>query len=96
MKRKILLPAMLMGTVLIAGTLMLSGCGQMAIPDTMKIQNVGDNAIRVSSKEQVKVEPDIAEIVYSVYSQASDAQTCQTQNNTDLTKVIELDRKSVV
>lgn len=90
MKRKILLPAMLMGTVLIAGTLMLSGCGQMAIPDTMKIQNVSGNVIKVSSKEQVKVEPDIAEIVYSVYSQASDAQTCQTQNNTDLAKVIEL------
>ena len=46
------------------------------------------NVISVSSREQVKVEPDIAEIIYSVYSQASDAPTCQTQNNSDLDKVL--------
>lgn len=90
MKRQILLPVMLVGTVIMAGSLMLSGCGQTTIPDTMKIQNVRGNVIKVSSKEQVKVAPDIAEVVYSVYSQASDAQTCQTQNNTDLAKVIDL------
>lgn len=90
MKKQRILPVMMVGTMILAGSLMLSGCGQTTMPDTMKIQNVGGNVIRVSSKEQVKVVPDIAEVVYSVYSQASDAQTCQTQNNTDLGKVIEL------
>lgn len=85
MRKQILLP------VVLAGALMLTACSQTAsVPGTVKVQNVDDNVVRVNSREQIKVEPDIAEIVYGVYSQASDAQTCQTQNNTDLEKVIEL------
>ena len=71
-----------------AGALTLTACGSTAIPDTINVQNVENNVISVSSREQVKVEPDIAEIIYSVYSQASDAPTCQTQNNSDLDKVL--------
>ena len=56
-----------------AGALTLTACGSTAIPDTINVQNVENNVISVSSREQVKVEPDIAEIIYSVYSQASDA-----------------------
>ena len=71
-----------------AGALTLTACGSTAIPDTINVQNVENNVISVSSREQVKVEPDIAEIIYSVYSQASDAPTCQTQDNSDLDKVL--------
>lgn len=71
-----------------AGAFTLTACGSTAIPDTINVQNVENNVISVSSREQVKVEPDIAEIIYSVYSQASDAPTCQTQNNSDLDKVL--------
>lgn len=82
---------LLLLTAVMAGTMMLTACGQtVAMPDTVKIQNAGENVVKVSGREQVKVEPDVAEVVYAVYSQASDAQTCQTQNNTDLEKVIEL------
>lgn len=82
----------LAAALLAAGAVSMTACsGQPAgIPDTVKVQNVENNVISVSSKEQVKVEPDMAEIVYSVYSQASDAQTCQTQNNTDLDQVLGL------
>lgn len=73
-----------------AGAFSLTACGSTAIPDTIKVQNVENNVINVNSKEKVKVEPDIAEVVYSVYSQASDAQTCQTQNNSDLEKVLDM------
>ena len=73
-----------------AGALTLTACGSNTIPDTVKVQNVENNVISVSSREQVKVEPDMAEIIYSVYSQASDAQTCQTQNNSDLDKVLSM------
>lgn len=71
-----------------AGVLSLTACGSTTVPDTFKVQNVENNVISVSSREQVKVEPDMAEVIYSVYSQASDAQTCQTQNNADLEKVL--------
>lgn len=72
------------------GALSLTACNSAALPDTIKVQNVENNVISVSSKETVKVEPDMAEVIYGVYSQASDAQTCQTQNKTDLDKVLGL------
>ena len=37
-----------------------------------------------------QAEPDIAEITYSVYSQAADASTCQSENQTDLDAVLAL------
>lgn len=68
---------------------MVAGCGSS--PSGMvQVQNVDQQVIRVSSRETVKAVPDMAQIVYSVYSQASDAQTCQTQNGTDLSRVLEL------
>ena len=73
-----------------AGALTLTACGSTTMPESIKVQNIDSNVISVSSREQVKVEPDMAEIIYSVYSQASDAQTCQTQNNSDLQKVLDL------
>lgn len=70
------------------GALSFTACKSAVIPDTIKVQSVENQVISVSSRETVKVEPDMAEVVYSVYSQASDAQTCQTQNKTDLDKVL--------
>ena len=46
--------------------------------------------ITVTSQEKIKAEPDIAEITYSVYSQAADASTCQSENQTDLDAVLAL------
>lgn len=82
--RCVLMPAM------VTGLLMLTACGQKSLPDTVRIENAGEKGIQVSSREKVEVKPDIAEIVYSVYSQASDAQTCQTQNQTDLQAVLDM------
>lgn len=81
-----------------AGALIMTGCaGSTAVfPDTVMVQNAETNVIQVSSREQVKVEPDMAEIVYSVYSQASDAPTCQTQNGSDLDRVLEVLKNSGV
>lgn len=89
MRRQMLLPTVLTGAV-ICGTFLFTGCANTAVPETINVQNVARNVIRVDSKEQVKVEPDIAEIIYSVYSQASDAQICQTQNGKDLDNVLAL------
>ena len=38
-----------------AGALTLTACGSTAIPDTINVQNVENNVISVSSREQVKV-----------------------------------------
>lgn len=84
------LKAGLAAVLISAGALSLTACGSTTIPESIKVQNIDSNVISVSSREQVKVEPDMAEIIYSVYSQASDAQTCQTQNNSDLQKVLDL------
>ena len=50
----------------------------------------GKYGITVTSQEKIKAEPDIAEITYSVYSQAADASTCQSENQTDLDAVLAL------
>ena len=55
------------------------------IPDTIKVENVKDNVITVQSTEVV---PDMAELVFSVTTQAADAKACQEQNSKDLDNVI--------
>ncbi len=48
------------------------------------------NTITVNSSESVCVIPDIAQIVYSVRTEAKTAGDCQQQNAADVSKVIEL------
>ncbi|WP_289284785.1 SIMPL domain-containing protein [Parablautia intestinalis] len=48
------------------------------------------NSITVNSSENVTVIPDIAEVVYAVRTQASDAAACQQQNAESVGQVIEL------
>ncbi len=48
-----------------------------------------ENTITVNSSEKVTVVPDIAQIVYSVQTQARDAAGCQSKNSEDVNKVIE-------
>ena len=64
------------------------GSTSAPIPDTIKVENVKDNVITVQSTEEVKVVPDMAELVFSVTTQAADAKACQEQNSKDLENVI--------
>ncbi len=57
------------------------GSTSAPIPDTIKVENVKDNVITVQSTEEVKVVPDMAELVFSVATQAADAKACQEQNS---------------
>ncbi|MBD5547921.1 MAG: SIMPL domain-containing protein [Lachnospiraceae bacterium] len=50
----------------------------------------GSNSITVNSSEKVTVVPDIAEVVYSVRTQAREAAACQQQNTEQVSQVIEL------
>ena len=64
------------------------GSASAPIPDTIKVENVKDNVITVQSTEEVKVVPDMAELIFSVTTQAADAKACQEQNSKDLDHVI--------
>ena len=64
------------------------GSASAPIPDTIKVENVKDNVITVQSTEEVKVVPDMAELVFSVTTQAAGAKACQEQNSKDLDHVI--------
>lgn len=52
--------------------------------------NYGTNSITVNSSEKVTVVPDIAEIVYSVRTEAKEASDCQQQNSEAVSQVIGL------
>lgn len=61
------------------------------IPDTIKVQNVDSayNQVSASGKEEVKVAPDMAEIVFSIHTQKSTAEECQQENAKNLNATIE-------
>ena len=72
--------------------LSLSGCnGATQIPGTIKVENVNseDHVITVAGREEVKVVPDRAQIIYSVYTREDTAAACQEKNGKDLDSAIE-------
>ena len=70
------------GTMTMTSAAGLAGC--TSAPASVTVQSAENTGITVTSQEKIKAEPDIAEITYSVYSQAADASTCQSENQTDL------------
>ena len=76
------------GTMTMMSAAGLAGC--TSAPASVTVQSAENTGITVTSQEKIKAEPDIAEITYSVYSQAADASTCQSENQTDLDAVLAL------
>ena len=76
------------GTMTMTSAAGLAGC--TSAPASVTVQSAENTGITVTSQEKIKAEPDIAEITYSVYSQAADASTCQSENQTDLDAVLAL------
>ncbi|MDO4266887.1 MAG: SIMPL domain-containing protein [Eubacteriales bacterium] len=86
--------------------LVMTGCSAtgstVTLPDTIKVQNTdSSDTITVTGTKEVQVTPDMAEIAFSVSSQASTASSCQEANNRDVTAAIEtlkglgVDEKSI-
>ena len=79
-----------------AGAVLLTACSTgtqgagTAAGGVVQVQNVEEQVISVSSREEVQVTPDMAEIVYSVYTQEADAKACQEANGKQLDQVIEM------
>ncbi len=68
----------------------MSGC-TAGMPDVVKIENAENtaNTITVSGEEEVKIAPDMAEVLYSVRTQAADAGQCQEENAKNLAQTVE-------
>ncbi|RGZ00153.1 SIMPL domain-containing protein [Clostridium sp. AM58-1XD] len=78
---------------ILMGSAVLTACtgGAVSTPGgVVQVQNVENQVISVSSSEEVKITPDMAEIVYGVYTQAEDAKACQENNGKQLDRVIEM------
>ena len=77
-------------------SLSLIGCGPstaapLASADSASASSVYEtNSIIVNSSEKITVTPDIAEVVYSVRTEAKEAADCQQQNAEAVSQVIEL------
>lgn len=84
MKKRMALAAMVLG-----GTMMMTACAAGTSGGTAKMENGQSKVVNVRSSETVTAEPDMAEVELTVYSQATDPKTCQTQNSADLQKVVD-------
>lgn len=83
-----------------AAMLGLTACGagnvQSPAADSnqvVKVQNVENSVISVSSKEEVKVVPDMAQIVLGVHAEDPDAKVCEDKSVESLENVIEFLRQ---
>lgn len=70
----------------------LSACSaQTQVPGTIVVQSAdtASNQLTVSGKEEVRVVPDMAEIVFSIHTQKPTAEECQQENAKNLDATIE-------
>lgn len=81
--------------ILAAGAMVLSACGSQVstpLPEVIKVENVGessDGKVTITSRETVKVTPDMAKIVYGITTENEDSQVCQQENTDKLNAVLE-------
>ena len=75
--------------LLFCALLTLSACQQEGAAEDTPVDETA-RSVTVNSTEQVSVVPDIAEIVYSIQTQGSDAQTCQEENSATSDQVVAL------
>ena len=73
--------------IVTAAMLPLSGCG--TVPQSVQLVGAESHVITVTASEEVRVEPDMAEIVYGVTTEAADAETRRQQNGEAIAAVVE-------
>lgn len=60
------------------------------LPGVSSLSGYASNSISVNSSEKITVVPDIAQVEYSVRTEAGDAAACQQKNTESVSQVIEL------
>ncbi|MDO5408198.1 MAG: SIMPL domain-containing protein [Eubacteriales bacterium] len=72
----------------------LTGCAgtNTGVPMTVTVEQPENNVntVTVTGKEEVRVVPDMAQVVYGIHTQAKDAGTCQQKNGESLDQAIEV------
>lgn len=73
-----------------AAALGMTGCSS-SVPSVITVENpeAAQNMITVTGKEEVKVVPDMAEIIFAVRTEAESAEACQQQNAETLNQTVE-------
>ena len=61
----------------------------VSFPTAIQVQNADNQVITVSSSQEVYVTPDIAQLVFSVTTEAKTAEECQQKNTESLNQVLE-------
>ena len=75
----------------LCAALTLTACQAQPAEETgSTAEAASEGSVTVNSTEQVSVVPDIAEIVYSIQTQGSDAKTCQADNSAAADQVVAL------
>lgn len=85
--------------VIAAAAMGLTACATQptaAPAANVSVDNKSFNTIQVQSTEKVKVVPDMAEVNYSVSTQAADPKAAQETNTQDVNKVIDFLKKAGV
>lgn len=80
--------ALLAASIVLGLTACAQGAADQPFPNIIKIENAESSVITVQAAEEVKVVPDMAEIIFAIATQAEDAKSCQEQNAKDLENVI--------
>lgn len=62
--------------------------GTVQVPDRIQIENTDTQVITVNAKEEVKVVPDMAQVIYGVTTQNEDAAKCQEDNAAKMNQLI--------
>ena len=81
-------PVITSGDKGVAASNVASGAGGQP-SGVLKVETVDSQVITVSSRETVKVVPDLAEIIYAVTTQDKDAGVCQKENKEKINRLID-------
>lgn len=79
------------GAALLIGVAAFAMTGCSSAPSVISVENVesGTEKITVTGKEEVRVVPDMAEVIYAVRTEAETAEECQHKNSESVTQALE-------
>lgn len=71
-----------------SGSAVPAAGGTVQVPDRIQVENTDTQVITVNAKEEVKVVPDMAQVIYGVTTQNEDAAKCQEDNAAKMNQLI--------
>lgn len=72
------------------GTTAPAAGGNVQVPDKIQIENTDTQVITVNAKESIKVVPDMAQVIYGITTQDTDAAKCQEDTAEKMNQLIDV------